>query len=102
MLRVIAYQDFSRNYAIAIRFIKEENGKKYIAQPVTLEFKEFDDGMFTDPTIVIPYAATKELLEALSSAGVKADETSKGEGLLIATQAHLEDMRALVFKKRIR
>ena len=36
--------------------------------------------------------------DAMAGRGIKTTNDSKNEGLLIATKAHLEDMRSLVFK----
>jgi hypothetical protein len=41
----------------------------------------------------------KALAEGISAAGVKTQSDFKNEGLLQATNKHLEDMRSLVFKK---
>lgn len=42
----------------------------------------------------------QQLANAMAGHGVRTTNDSKNEGLLQATQAHLQDMRSIVFKNR--
>ena len=58
------------------------------APTVPLHFAEFDD------------AQLQAFANALADFGVKNNNDSKTEGLLVATERHLEDMRRLVFDSK--
>ena len=89
-------------YSDAIEFLiyKEQNGKKYIAQPVEIIFEEHKEGKAIKPTLTIGGFFEGEFLNALAEAldekGIKTDKDAKIEGTLGATRYHLEDLRKLL------
>jgi hypothetical protein len=86
--------------AIDILIYEEREGKRYIAQPVTLVFKEWKEGETIEPTLTVAHFLEDEFLKALAEAldekGIKTDKDAKIEGLLEATRHHLEDLRRLL------
>lgn len=100
MLKIFI-QSVDYGYETEIAFIEEKcNGKRFIAKPVNLEFKELETGDL--PTLrlsnVVAEQFLKGLAEALDKQGIKTENDFKIQGLLEAKENHLEDMRKLVFK----
>jgi len=93
---------YKNPYKDIIEFLiyDERNGKRYIAQPVKLIFKEWKEGEEIKPTLEIGGFFEGEFLEALAEAldekGIKTDKDAKIEGILEATKYHLEDLRKLL------
>jgi len=89
------YKDF-----IEFLIYYEQNGKRYIAQPVELIFKEWKENKEIKPTLKISGFFEGEFLRALAEAlnekGIKTDKDAKIEGTLEATKYHLEDLRKLL------
>lgn len=52
------------------------------------------------PTLTIDITASQALMDELWDCGLRPSEGSGSAGSLAATERHLEDMRALVFKGR--
>ena len=88
-----------------IYIVEEHNGKRYIAEPMELKFKEHTEGEVTKPSISISRVFGKEtnflqsLSDALANAGYEPKSVEENKGELKATKFHLEDMRKLVFKE---
>lgn len=89
----------------AILFIHDRyDGKRFVAKPINLEFVEADPCVEIEPTLRITgEIATeffKELAEEMDRNGIKTDNDFKIKGLLEAKEAHLQDMRKLVFDEK--
>lgn len=72
-------------------------------QPVNLEFKKVNAGEPISPTLSLPGLNAKEFLQALTDAiaefGIVPSGHLPPREEIAAVKYHLEDMRALVFKK---
>lgn len=78
---------------------KSTGAKPCYAQPVV--FSEMPDdalGACLHPTFSLTPDAAQQLIDELWRAGLRPTEGSGSAGSLAATERHLEDMRALVFK----
>ena len=67
-----------------------------VAEPVVL--KERDEQRFIEPTLQMNTATAQSLMDALWTCGLRPTEGTGSAGALAATQKHLDDMRALVFR----
>lgn len=74
----------------------------YVAQPV--EMKALQPGFHgvVAPFMKLGIHEAQNLMDELWRAGLRPSEGSGSAGALAATQRHLEDMRALVFKESAR
>lgn len=86
----------------AIYFVKEIDGKRYVAQPLNLTFVPMEDGKLAEPTLGLdPHEGTallKSMVDQLAMIGISANELEVKNSQLRAVQYHLEDMRSMVFK----
>jgi len=57
-------------------------------------------GMATPPLLTLAQADAQEFMDELWNAGLRPTEGSGSAGSLAATERHLQDMRALVFKDK--
>ena len=64
---------------------------------VTMETKK--PGLVVEPTLRIGMAEAQTLMDDLWNAGLRPTEGAGSAGSLRATEAHLNDMRALAFKQ---
>jgi hypothetical protein len=82
-------------------WIAEGNRKQNLVTDMTMRIEPFDDidmSLIRDPSMVLSLDSAQSLMDALWDAGVK---PSGGEGHtahIRALNAHLDDMRKLVFK----
>lgn len=67
------------------------------AEPPT--FRPREDGEFVAPTMVINFDAAQVLMDDLWAAGIRPTEGAGSAGSLLATERHLNDMRAIVGRK---
>jgi len=95
--------DFS---GVEVVFVRYEEGyrKIYVAKPVKLEWVEHEEGGDIEaPTLKFDRYASEDFMKAMAEAldqqGIKTENDHKIKGLLEAKEAHLQDMRTLVFKK---
>jgi len=58
------------------------------------------DGLYTEPAFVMSIDSAQLLIDELWNCGIRPTEGSGSAGALAATQRHLDDMRALVFKQK--
>lgn len=99
------------DHADVLYIFKESMGgdgrtKRFVAKLEWTEYQEGDSITSIDPTIIQRRTQRDDgeapvldmLAEELMRAGVKIDVLREKADELRATQAHLEDMRALVFK----
>lgn len=102
----IVEQDFSREYYIYIYYETEEiaTNQYQLAhfKDGDLLFSPVSHGEKVEPTLRLNSIIMPKLVEAIQEVGIKLPEKDKIEGLYEASQKHLEDMRALVFKKGVK
>lgn len=101
MFKIVVQEEFWDD-SLGIAIFLEKDGKKHVAKPIEIEFKEIKENeLVKEPTIRLRNPLGKEFLQAVVNSarkqGIKPDE-NKLEGELTATKKHLEDMRILVFK----
>ena len=90
--------------AVDIYFTDEIGQKRYIAKPMKIVFEEFNpvECKLHEPSLRIDDEVSRDFLkafaEALDGQDIKTDNDHKIKGLLEAKEAHLQDMRKLVFK----
>ncbi len=65
-----------------------------------LTWEEHEEGDFVPEAVTMTTEAAQELMDSLWQCGLRPSEGSGSAGALAATQRHLEDLRALVFKKK--
>lgn len=80
-------------------------GKTQIVKPIALELEEIGEGTNpAAPTLRLNRFEGEELLKSFAEAcderGIKTDNDHKIRGLLEAKEAHLQDMRRLVFEEK--
>lgn len=92
-------QDYLRSVGILIT--KDPiRGKRLIAKPVLLEFEEREDNDYIeDPTLRFSKEDAQRLMDELWSIGLRPTEAKYPNGEINRLEAHLSDMRALVFNK---
>lgn len=97
----IARSDYG--YGWVMIFYYEEGGKRYVAAPVELDFKEVSGSVPVPATLAIwdpENEISKAIMRGLSEMGTKLEDQSRTAGLLEATERHLGDMRRLVFERK--
>ena len=67
----------------------------YTAQPVV--FEEAEEGNIIEPFATLSIQSAQQLMDELWNCGLRPTEGTGSAGSLKATEAHLEDMRTLVF-----
>ena len=86
-----------------IYFYDESGGRSAIAKPVELVFHHVEVGEKVEPTLKIPMHFAKEFSRALAKAlekeGIEGESTCHLKKLLTAKEAHLEDLRKVLFEK---
>ncbi len=78
------------------------DGGVAIVQPMELKVIKADEGVLREdirPMMSLDQASAQRLIDALWDAGLRPSEGTGSAGSLAATQKHLEDMRALVFRQ---
>ena len=88
---------------VGIYFVKKSGDEIAVADPVKLVFSPANALQHQEPSISLPYPLSEEIIKAFvqaaSDSGVKTINENHLEGEMVATKAHLEDMRKLVFHK---
>lgn len=72
-----------------------------IVQPVAfkrLSAEEAEQTMVIEPVVRLPIQSAQQLMDELWQCGLRPTEGTGSAGSLAATERHLADMRALVFK----
>lgn len=101
-LKFIIHRDgfsFDRMFELRVG-VETSSGKWALMQPV--EFKvieESDAGLESRAAMAMSKEDLQSLMDEIWSAGVRPSEGSGSAGSLAATERHLADMRALVFKQ---
>lgn len=88
-------------------YIRGSDGVYHVAEPMELKFKKMgDSSALHEPTLRVDSDVAGDLLDALleemGRKGIKTQEDSRVEGRLEAMSEHLNDMRQLVFERRIK
>ena len=98
----------SYDYAneIHLTFVmKGADGKLYFAKPLKIEFSEepHKPGLMEEATLILSsdnaIRIHGEMRDIFEHKGLRTKDESRLEGVLEATDKHLQDMRTLVFKK---
>lgn len=87
--------DLSRG-SYAVRMAFRDGAALAVAKPVQYELVE--PGVYAEPCLLLEPADATTLMDELWRAGVRPSEIGTA-GHLAATQAHLQDMRAIAFHK---
>lgn len=75
------------------------DGRIYaVAKPVEFDLKPYDYRTLTDPTFRFTNDEAQNLMSALWEAGIRPAGVSSPSSEIKRMEAHLEDMRKLVFK----
>lgn len=74
-------------------FLTQDGTRVVVQEGSRLEDDKILFAVFDDDSL-------QAIVDAFANAGIKPSEASKTEGLLVATERHLDDMRALVFKTK--
>jgi len=103
------YIDKKPMYAAMGIWIEKEEGRNfYVMKCEKTEWVKIDEQRCVpiEPTIMIPHYERADFLKALALSlgenNIKVPTEEKIIGLLGATKYHLEDMRKLVFKKKVK
>ena len=85
-----------------VRTEHENNStKKYIAKPLVFrELGESDFGIEQPHTFTVEIECAQQLMDELWRVGIRPTNGAGSTGQLAATERHLNDMRALVFKTK--
>lgn len=86
-----------------IYFVDElVDGRRLTAKPINLEYVEEPYGSFVEPTMTFNYRDGNSFLQELASALIAAgyrDKATDTTAEVKRLENHLQDMRALVFKR---
>lgn len=89
---------WGNNFSVRIG-AKMRDDRYAIAQPVQFEVPK-EDAMMSSPALMLSRDDLQSLMDELWHVGVRPSEGSGSAGSLAATERHLADMRALVFKQK--
>jgi hypothetical protein len=88
---------------VGLHLLQRERGEQNvnrIAEGLTYRaLKEGEDAIAPMPLVQLRVEEAQQLMDELWHAGLRPSEGSGSAGALAATQRHLEDLRALVFKQ---
>jgi len=79
---------------VEIRMGKDVGRHFHRAEPIV--FKEYTQGEFSPPCMILQREEAQLLIDALYSVGLRPSQAAGSAGQLTAVQYHLEDMRKLV------
>ena len=66
-----------------------------------IEFERVPVGTGLSPAFSIDNDVAQKMMDSLWDCGIRPSEGTGSAGAMAATQKHLEDMRTLVFKKKV-
>lgn len=79
-----------------------EAGRTGIVEPVVMTIRQpGDESISFPPAMLLEQEEAQRFIDELWNAGLRPTEGTGSAGSLAATQRHLDDMRALVFKGKI-
>lgn len=100
-LRIHARRDSFLGDAISVYVAIKGPDTLSVGLPVVFQQQSALDASLTlAPTMMLAPDAAQELMDELWQCGFRPTEGTGSAGSLAATQRHLEDMRALVFKTK--
>lgn len=82
---------------VAVVVMEVKDGRRFVAEP--LRMVEINDGHLIEPTVSLNLESAQVLMDDLWNCGLRPTEGTGSAGALRAVERHLDDMRALVFKK---
>ena len=85
---------------IHIRMGQKDSYGKF-AEATAITFVEKSPGSYSEPLMVLSIQDAQELANQLYAAGIKPEQGKSSVGQIDAIKYHLEDMRKLVFGKKI-
>ena len=92
---------FTRSFGLHMATLNSETGRFSGAR--RMEFVELQDGEFLgEAAVTIQADEIQALMDELWSAGFRPSEGTGSAGAMAAVQAHLADMRELVFRAKTR
>jgi hypothetical protein len=83
---------------IEVVLVFEHPNGRMVAEPVS--FKEIGDDIVEQPTFDLSQEQGQRLMDQLWDCGLRPTEGTGSAGAMAAVQAHLADMRTLVFQSR--
>ena len=93
--RVHAYRS---PYRGCIELYVNRREQQVVSVVESVEFTEIEEGMSYQPALTLTDEEAQEMFDSLWDQGLRPKNNEGNIGALSATQAHLEDMRTLVFK----
>lgn len=89
-------EDWNGGIRLYLRQREARAGYRF-AQPLTMAYIE--PGQTIEPMVSIPLETAQQLMDELWQCGLRPSEGTGSAGAMAAVQAHLKDMRKLVFKE---
>jgi len=104
-MRFHVAHDFANLGSLALRAVLDEwtpqGARRSIVLPMELrQLRDEDGGHEIRPFCMLNPEEAQQLMDALWTAGLRPTEGTGSAGALAATQAHLQDLRHLVFKTK--
>ena len=96
----IKFHDNPWNDSYDIALFSKGKGTSFVSEPIVL--KEHKQGSLITPTASLSREAMQGLFNELWRAGFRPKDGTGNSGHVAALEYHLEDMRKLVFKDRIK
>jgi len=96
VLRANGPVDFGRTIELHLLENGEQGGCDRVGSVVTMV--PLEDGDRIQPTFRLPMSAAQGLMDDLWRCGFRPSEGSGSAGALAATERHLKDLQALIFK----
>lgn len=93
---------FWRNAGYAVHLRRRfENGDLHVAMPLSYTCVPRDSPICNAASMELSQEEAQRFMDELWHVGIRPTEGSGSAGSLAATQRHLEDLRALVFKGKV-
>lgn len=102
-MKVVAHRE-PWSGMVAIRMGKvslENNHTTFVAKPVEFHTEALKVNEEVVPFMQLAYEEAQMFMDSLWAAGLRPTEGTGSAGAMAAVQAHLKDMRALVFKGEV-
>lgn len=92
-------EDWNLGIRLYLRQVTVGAGSE-VALPLTMKTHAFGEAI--EPMVTLPIETAQQLMDELWQCGLRPSEGTGSAGALAAVQAHLKDMRALVFKTEVK